>query len=751
MDPAAASVYVRENLARHAMNLRLFSLSSLLAFVLGWGLASAPAAVHAQQGPDAFDEYDAIAAPKREPSPPAKPRAAEAKGRDSARRRSRVSREEKRGQERRSETKPSDESEREASLRLHNTLLGPIGGVHVVDAGSAAPGTFRVQLAAEFFYAKDFIFQGDDHDHIGGVFSASWTVTRYLELFSSVSAYANSNDREEPRLLQSIGDLYAGAKAFHAVLPWLTLGGDFSMALLNSVGDIGVVFKSTSFGFRGNATADFRKLPARLPLLARFNAQYWFDNSSKLIESVERARYAAIETPAPLPDEDRHLVSPAERFGLGINRTDFFRLALGLEAPIPLRRNVVLQPLLEWTWKVPVNRQGYSCLVLGDGSEGCLDREGVSAFPQTMTLGLRVLPPLRGLGLLAALDVGLRGTSGFVRELAPNAPYMVRLAVGYAYDPAPRFRPAPPPPPPPAPKAEGVRVEGYIIDRSTALGVSDVVIRFRDRDLNPLASKPDGSFLSPPLEAGNLSLELFHPKYELGSCSIEVPASSAKPQALRCFLQPKAVYAALRGQVVSTRGKAIAGASLKLEGTKAAEGTSDDEGRFTFEGLEAGEYRIQAEAEGYLIGAQTLRLVAEQTQEIRVELAPKPKRASVELKSDRLALRKKIKFASNSATIRGESAGLMQEIADALLRHPEIGRVEIQGHTDDRGGAARNLQLSQERADAVKARLVELGVSGERLDARGYGDTRPLAPNITASNRAKNRRVQFSIASAASR
>jgi outer membrane protein OmpA-like peptidoglycan-associated protein len=55
------------------------------------------------------------------------------------------------------------------------------------------------------------------------------------------------------------------------------------------------------------------------------------------------------------------------------------------------------------------------------------------------------------------------------------------------------------------------------------------------------------------------------------------------------------------------------------------------------------------------------------------------------------------------------------------------------------------MQLSQARAESVRARLVELGVSPDRLTARGFGQTRPIAPNLTAAGRARNRRVMFVI------
>jgi outer membrane protein OmpA-like peptidoglycan-associated protein len=124
----------------------------------------------------------------------------------------------------------------------------------------------------------------------------------------------------------------------------------------------------------------------------------------------------------------------------------------------------------------------------------------------------------------------------------------------------------------------------------------------------------------------------------------------------------------------------------------------------------------------------------------------RPKNANVTVGKGEIFIKQQIQFAVDSATILPESNGLLNEIADALVKNPRIKRVEVQGHTDNTGTPDHNKQLSNDRAQAVVSWLSSHGVAADRMTAAGYGQTKPLVPNVTAGNRAKNRRVQFIIA-----
>ena len=79
---------------------------------------------------------------------------------------------------------------------------------------------------------------------------------------------------------------------------------------------------------------------------------------------------------------------------------------------------------------------------------------------------------------------------------------------------------------------------------------------------------------------------------------------------------------------------------------------------------------------------------------------------------------------------------LLDQVAEAITLQRNLTKVEIAGHTDNQGDKDANLQLSQDRAESVAAYLVKKGIDpGALISSKGYGDTKPIAPNMTAKGR----------------
>ncbi len=119
-----------------------------------------------------------------------------------------------------------------------------------------------------------------------------------------------------------------------------------------------------------------------------------------------------------------------------------------------------------------------------------------------------------------------------------------------------------------------------------------------------------------------------------------------------------------------------------------------------------------------------------------------PPYEKVVVKRDTLELRSKILFEWDKAVLLPPSIPLLDEVVQALKDNRGF-RVQVQGYADSTGAYDYNQTLSEERADVVLEYLVEHGISRDRLDAKGFGESLPAESNITAAGRDENRRVEF--------
>jgi outer membrane protein OmpA-like peptidoglycan-associated protein len=120
-----------------------------------------------------------------------------------------------------------------------------------------------------------------------------------------------------------------------------------------------------------------------------------------------------------------------------------------------------------------------------------------------------------------------------------------------------------------------------------------------------------------------------------------------------------------------------------------------------------------------------------------------PLRGTVVWRHGKLVVFGKVHFDTGSSRIQRRSDGLLDQIAFMVKDHPEVGRIRVEGYTDNVGPPDMNVRLSRERADSVRNALIERGVPRDRLRTEGYGESHPMAPNRTRAGRAKNRRVEF--------
>jgi OOP family OmpA-OmpF porin len=105
---------------------------------------------------------------------------------------------------------------------------------------------------------------------------------------------------------------------------------------------------------------------------------------------------------------------------------------------------------------------------------------------------------------------------------------------------------------------------------------------------------------------------------------------------------------------------------------------------------------------------------------------------------------KNVQFESNSSELTAGSSEALDKAVAEMNKYDHL-RIEIQAHTDDTGDANYNQSLSQKRAESVREYMVDKGIAADRMEVKGYGESKPIADNNTREGRAANRRVELKI------
>ncbi|MEO0082012.1 MAG: carboxypeptidase regulatory-like domain-containing protein [candidate division WOR-3 bacterium] len=276
-------------------------------------------------------------------------------------------------------------------------------------------------------------------------------------------------------------------------------------------------------------------------------------------------------------------------------------------------------------------------------------------------------------------------------------------------------------------------VAGLVTDAVTSLPLA-AKVEFVGADIGPVTSDVGtGSFRIDNVPVGVYTVTAEADGYFKSSQTVQV--EDGRVAAPTFALKPLTLKSTLTGKVSDKKeGKPLV-ATVSFPGSDVSEVRTDPATGVYKTDLPVGSYTVKVTSEGYI--TQTAALVLEEN---------KPLVKDFELVKEGMTITLRgIYFDFNKATIKPESHSALADAAKILTDNPEI-KVEIQGHTDWIGSDDYNLKLSDKRAWAVVNYLVQnFGIDANRLTAKGYGESRPVASNETEDGRALNRRVEFVI------
>ncbi len=191
--------------------------------------------------------------------------------------------------------------------------------------------------------------------------------------------------------------------------------------------------------------------------------------------------------------------------------------------------------------------------------------------------------------------------------------------------------------------------------------------------------------------------------------------------------------------VVDFKQKVRPGETVMFVNTKTEEvftKISDKEGKCFFVLIKGNEYLIKYKNFGKDVEYQKVQIPdVARLKELKVLIKFQPATAYT---------LDNVLFETGKANLKNTSFKAIDELASAMAVKSTM-EIEIAGHTDNVGDKSANLTLSQERAEAVRNYLIKKGIEANRITAKGYGDTKPVADNTTSAGKQQNRRTEVKI------
>ncbi len=664
----------------------------------------------------------------------------------------------------------ADETEIPAGLHDRRRLVlptqvGPVGLYRLSAADPGDIGQVRIGLHGEYASADDFLIKGSRNRRLAGTLSVAVTPHRYLEAFGAILASANRNercatadpgctaeaDRADPATIRAFGDLVFGGKVAVPVLPGLALGAEAGLRFFAANDGLSLDTDSTSGWVTTLGSVDVDEL-ASVPLMVHLNLGYYSDHSQNL---QDFSRFQ----PNMLPSR---LVTTFA-YGMGASR---LRTGLGLGVPLEHPSgSIAIEPFAEYHVELVTADPDLAyasfmppeCEVPG---RECVDNRD----QQWLSVGLRA-QVRGGFSVTAGFDVTLRST-GF-----PYGPallpwnFLIGVAQAFDFSGPPKTvtrtvtleRTVEKDPPP----KEGF-VTGKIINAHADEPIAGAVVSVIGRNRARVATDGDGSFATKGLPAGPVKLEVSAPSFE--TQVLEARVTLGETTEIQASLRPSLPPPRIEGSVLDASKRPLPAARIRIVGPTSAELASDISGRFSAE-LAPGPYIATIDAPGLVPQEQRFELKPGLVVPLDVTLARErasapltpvepagasPGGAPVAWEDGRLVVRGPVTFRTVAGKPSDELAPgshpTLEALAKLMSGNPAITKLRVEAHWDS--GLPRDEvdTLTQKQAQSVVEFLVARGVARDRLSAVGMGASNPRVPNLSPAVRAKNRRVEITVA-----
>ncbi len=598
------------------------------------------------------------------------------------------------------------------------------GDTGIVRSSSARIGAHELQLglAGFGFYAADFVGPGaDKNSYLGGHASASLALFEAVQLSVATRAAANINSVAGTQA--SVGDLMPSLKAGYRFLP-LAFAVNVRAMLPTRSGESGFQFDDSALNAQLLLTFDLKD-GLDIPLRAHLNAGYTYQVGKGALGDKQKVFE---QNPYYLDGVSGQLLAlPTQQWFY-----DAVALRVAIEAPLPYATPFV-EASYETALGVPKGRgvkgAGYSLL---------------SDAHVIVTPGVRVTPGL-GVAVLAAVDIGLTNNGGGlavdVTQLVSGQPvnplWVARLGVSHSFD---LFGSSG--------TGAGRGTQGQV--RGCVTDAAGGPVTFAVVDAPALAGvrvtvDDKGCFTTPALAAGDVTLDVSAVGFTSGQTQASVkdgetttanvvmqPVPTATTTASSTNPTPRAGTAAINGYVTN-KDDDVLDAELTVTDARGSRSAGKTvAGAFDVE-VSTGRVWLSAQSERTLARGVEVVLEAQSRARTTLVLRPVPKKRSVTLGKDDIAVSARIPFEYKKPRLQSTAEYLLDEVVDVLLKNPAL-KVRVDVYAEPLATPEEGQKLADERAQTVVDYLAVHGVPRTRLEAKGV-------PNIDE----KSRRVDFKL------